>query len=210
MGEMTIPRPRSQTAWVVGLILFVVAFCILAIMDLFRGDAVLASALWLGFVALLVWVHARDAGGLRSYALDTIAAAYGRHYAQATDGGGPSGYLRFGYDLGRHRFVRRTFPLGAVRSVEWHFGQGTSMAGRDMNDWTVAVWYLHGDEAKDEQMRKWSARPGEEPYVIGPHRPKQETEALGQELVALLRSAGIPLVPGQDDQAFVRGLQKMG
>jgi hypothetical protein len=205
-----VPRPRSQTAWVIRFTLFVAVFSVLAIVDLARGDAVLASVLWLVLVTSLVWAHARNAGGLCAYALDTLAAAFGQHFAQTTDGGIALGELRFGYDLGRHRFVRRTFPLSAVHEVLWRPGQATAVAGKDKNDWHVSILYAHGDPAQTERMRKWSPHPEWDLYMLGFEGPEEHAKALGRDLVAMVHTAGLSLVPGKDDQTFVRGLTRTG
>jgi hypothetical protein len=71
------------------------------------------------------------------------------------------------------------------------------MAGRDMSDWHVFIWY------KDDTGRK-SRKPGQWVHVIGPSRSKGETESFGLAFVELLQKAGIILQRDNEGFRFTR------
>jgi hypothetical protein len=79
------------------------------------------------------------------------------------------------------------------------------MAGRDMNDWTVFIWFDHHDPARSEKKKRRKYRkPDQKIYCVGPSTRKERTEALGLALVAFLRDAGADLVPADIPDCFAR------
>ncbi|HEY3281499.1 MAG TPA: hypothetical protein VGN26_04440 [Armatimonadota bacterium] len=201
MAEITLPRHRLGTLWVLTLSTIVAVFCVLAVVDLVHGDAVLPSVAWLALVALALRASCREAGGTRAYAANIPGEALGRQFAEASVTGEPPGELRLGYELRDRRTIRRTIRLRAIRSVEWSTGQATAMAGRDRGDWSVALWH---DRPADAEPERWESRPGQEICVVGPQGRREDTEALGLALVALFREAGIPLTQGETGANYVR------
>jgi hypothetical protein len=210
MAEMTIPRTRSQRASVIALTLFSFVFSVLAVVDLLNGDALIASMTWLSLMAVVVSMRAHAEGGLAAYARDLLGEAFGRHFVQTKEGGLPSSEPLIGYDLCRRRFIRRVFTVDRLQKVEWSPGQATDMAGRYMRDWHVFFWYDDNDRVKTEARRKWLPTPELDIYAVSQSQPREDTERLGQEFVALLRSAGLPLIAGKNEQTFVRALQRTG
>jgi hypothetical protein len=201
MAEIPLPRHRLDTLWALTLSAVVAVFCVLAVVNLARGDAVLPSVVWLALVALALRASFREAGGARSYAANVLGEVLGRQFAEVSVTGEPPGELRLGYELRGRRTIRRTIRLRAIRSVEWSTGQATAMAGRDRDDWFVALWH---DRPADAEPERWESRPGQAICVVDPHGRREDTEALGLALVALLREAGIPLTQGEIGTSYVR------
>ena len=77
------------------------------------------------------------------------------------------------------------------------------MAGRDLGDWSVALWYDHGDPAKSlaQKKHRW---PDQEVYIVGLTGPKNKVDAFGHEFLNFLRQSGVFLVQGENDRKFVR------
>ena len=209
---MTIPRSRGDAGFEFAGIVFVVFTVVIAIaapaISLWLGGpypwlGLVASLLWLFLVAFFTLQSCKDAGGLRRYALDIVAGVCGRLFAEINTT--PPEALELGvYLLGR-RFVQQTIPLDSIESVEWNTGQATSMAGHDMNDWHVWIWFAHNDPAESQKRRKRGWQKAEQSlYGVGPSGPKAETEALGLSLVAFLRAAGADLLDGPTPNGFVR------
>lgn len=207
VAELTIPKSRGEIGFLAAIGAICVVFVVLALIDLSRGDAVIASCLWLAFMAFCVWNGVRDAGGLRNMLTDMAGSVAGRLFAE-TDAA--AGEVRFGYELWGRRHIRHRVTLESIESVDWSTGQASCMAGRDENDWTIRLWYRHGDPAKsaEREKLKWYPRPDQDLHAFGPPRRRSETEALGLAFVGMLRDAGVPLVAGEESAAetcFVRG-----
>ena len=107
--------------------------------------------------------------------------------------------VRFRFTLLGINFNQLEIRRAKLASVVWSSGQATSMAGHDMNDWSVAVWYnLKGS-------KRWASASsyGEEArHGVGPVGPKHEVAALGASLVDFFRSAGIELHPTKHERTF--------
>jgi hypothetical protein len=77
------------------------------------------------------------------------------------------------------------------------------MAGRDMKDWSVALWYAHGDSEKSKKHHMLR-KPDQDVYIVGPSRRKEDTATLGIEFVSFLSCVGVLLIPGENDNVYVR------
>lgn len=147
-----------------------------------------ASVLWLALVAFCLVLAAWQTG-LRGSAVAVLGAFARDRFADArpTDGGTVIG---FGFQLFGRRFYYLRLAPDQITSVSIGSGQGTAHAGRDMNDWSVALWYLPGGGRTDEV------------YVVGPPRARAEAVAWLAEVVAFLRAAGVDLEPGEGETEF--------
>ena len=201
--EMTIPRLRSDTAWDGVLIFIVVFFGFLAILNLVNHVAIIPSAIWLVFVTVTIWNGCREVGGLRRYLVDRCSVFAGRRFVLYLSGQTDSRRIRFGFEMFGCRVFQRDVQIERIESVEWTPGQATSMAGHDMNDWQVVLWFDHCNPVKskrDHMLRK----PDQDLLIVGPSRRKEDTSSLGFEFVAFLRKSGARLKQGANDNVFVR------
>ena len=196
-AEMTIPRESGLFHLVMYTI--VAGFLLLAVYALVNRIALIAPCLWLAFVSMTVRSNCRAEGGIRPFLVNCLGNVTGRRFAAI----GAPGEIQFGYRLLGRRFIQERIALGKIESVEWSPGQASSMAGRDMNDWHVVLWFHHDDPARS-QRRQRLRKPDQDPCIIGPSRRKEETAALGLGIVAFLQSAGVTLVPGEKETGFVR------
>jgi len=137
--------------------------------------------------------------------IDNIGALVGRQFVEATPRAVTPGEIRFVFKVLGHRFIHCSIALNAIESVEWDAGQATDRIGRDMNDWTVILWFDHNDAAESLRRRRLP-KPDQEVYVVGPERRKKTTEAFGLSFVEFLRAAGVILVPGEKENCFVRSV----
>lgn len=162
--------------------------------------ALIPSLIWLALIASYVW----STGGLRSFLLGQLGL-FGQHFFEWGPPDGEPRDVRFGFQLLGHRFLEKRIPLDKIESVEWCTGQATDIAGREMNDWQVWVWFDHDDPKRGEAQRKRRYRkPDQDLYGVDPSGPRDRTEALCLSLVSLLRRAGVDLIQGASATCFVR------
>ena len=201
--EMTIPKARSDTVWESVFTFIVVFFSILGIVNLTNRVAIIPSSIWLIFVASIIWNGCREAGSVRRYLADRIAIFGGRAFVLYPSDQGNPARIRFGYELFGRRVFQRDVRVDRIESVVWNPGQATSMAGHDMKDWHVVLWFDHCNpekSKKDHMLHK----PDQELHIVGPSRRKEDTSALGHEFLAFLRKAGVQLTQGEADNVYVR------
>jgi len=194
--EMPIPKSRSEAVfqWVITAI--VVCFALLAVINLYSGQAPIASVLWLAFVVAMLWSSARAAGGRRRFLINLMGDLLGRRFAEWHPAEAEPRWVHFGFQLFNRRFVQKSIRIDSIESVVWNTGQASHMAGREMNDWHIWIW-LDDDPA----------RTGQQHYGVGPAGRKERTEALGLSFISFLRSAGADLVQGEIPTCFVRAPQ---
>lgn len=204
LSEMPIPKPRGEIVAAVIMAAFVLFFVVLAIINILNGVAFIASILWLALIGFIIYAGSQTEG-LGGFLIDLMGAFAFKHFVERIAEDEGCERVRFGFRLLGHRFYDRGISVGKIESVEWHTGQGSHMAGRDMNDWHVGVWFDHGDadRSRDKQESRL-LKPEQDVYCVGPSSKKAVTAAFGLELVAFLRQAGVDLVPGKDDSTYVR------
>jgi hypothetical protein len=142
-------------------------------------------------------------GGLRRYLVDRFSFFAGRRFVLYPSEQTNSSRIRFGFEIFGRRVFQRDVQIERIESVEWTPGQATSMAGHDMNDWHVVLWFDHCNPEKsqrDHMLRK----PNQDLLIVGPARRKEDTSSLGFEFVAFLRKSGARLKQGANDNVFVR------
>jgi hypothetical protein len=118
---------------------------------------------------------------------------FGRFFIEV-DSIGESKEVHFGFELAGQSFIKRTVSIARIKSVEWSPGQATSMAGRDMNDWSVSVRFDSDDPQKRHNLIE----------VLGPSVARVQTETLGLAVVEFLRNSGVELTQGTTTTCFVR------
>lgn len=182
----------------------VIAFTILGISNvlLFQSThivSIIASCLWLLTASWIIFENVRDAGGIRLYIIHLFRVYSNQHLVRAIlehDAKTVAiGYLMFS------RFLTYfTIDVSAISSIEWNSGQGTAMAGREMNDWHVAIWYR---SSRGEQKKTFPGMRQEDVFILGPSGPRARVEAFGKQLVEFLQAVGVELVPGRNDREFI-------
>ena len=200
-SEMTIPRSRSEIVFQIVIMTVAVLFCILGTVNLFNRVAIIPSTIWFVFVIAMMWRACREEGGFRRFLTYRLALLGGRFFVECSPHSVQPAEVHFGYRILGHRYLQREVLLDKIESVEWRPGQGSDMAGRDMKDWSVHLWFDQDDPVK---RNKWSRKPEQGIHIVGPARRKEETEAFGLSFVDFLRDAGASLVRGEGDCIFVR------
>jgi hypothetical protein len=201
--EMTIPKSRIEILWTGFLSLIVVVFALVALLNLANGDAFVPSILWLIIVAWIIWSGSQEAGGIRSFLIDWLASLAGRKFALSPTDNASLPCIRFGFELFGHRFFQKDIEIDRIESVEWTPGQATGMTGRDKRDWSVVLWYDHGDPEMSKK-RHMLPKPDQDVYIVGPEGRREKTATLGMEFITFLREVGVTLAPGKDNNVYVR------
>jgi hypothetical protein len=208
---LPIPNSRTEVTLQFAATLIVVVFTLLGFVNVCSGVALVPSLIWLALVTAMVWSSSREQGGLRRFLITLLGSLFGQRFVESDTSGAPPGDIHFGFDLFGRRFIQKCIAMERIESVEWSTGQATAMAGRDMNDWHVFVWFDHRDPTTAETKRKWGARrPEQDIYGVGSPARKARTEALGMAFIAFLREAGVDLVQGETPTCFVRRTTESG
>lgn len=200
--EISIPRPvRSVTvAYIFSALLLILV--LVAVYNLVNWDAVIASTLWLLLVGagLFASYKEREATSILTQFLAPFAR---KQFAKTVYSDGKQGEIQFGYEILRHRRLFRAISVDKIESVSWSAGQASDMAGRDMNDWSVALWFDHDDPLKSQKGSGFR-KPNQDIYIVGPTGKHTDIAAFGLKLVDYLRQSGACLVAGENDSTFVR------
>jgi hypothetical protein len=175
-------------------------FVLLAVYNLFHWTAVIPSMLWLALMGAVFGGFLKTKGP-RQMAVDTLGEFVLQQIAWTT--GSPGGELHVGYRIFGRSFSYFKIPLEKVEIVKWNTGQASSQAGRDVGDWSVAVWFRHADPIKTKQ-RKSRFNVDKDLHIVGPLDNKDRIATFGRALVAFLQEAGVPLAQEKDDCTFVR------
>lgn len=189
-SEIVVKKGLGEFTVVVVISLIFAGSCAMALSNLVNQVAMLPSGLWIGLVSFLLIVNLREVG-FRAFCISLLAAFCRRQSLRvraATDG--PE--LEVGFKLLAVNVVERRIPADDLVTIEWNTGQASDMAGRDVGDWSVLIWYRHRDFAREARERELGRRrPGEAVLAIGPPQPKQIAESLGHHVLAFLHNRGI-------------------
>lgn len=201
-ASFAIPQPLRG---VIGICLFagfLGGFVALGIYNLLHGVALVPSILWLSLNGVMLFGFCKERGSHQ--VLTEILGAFARQqFVWAFPTGTGHTEIRFGYQIFGMRRFYFVIPADRIESVNWSTGQASHMSGRDMDDWSVAVWYDHGDPALSQKHKSWR-KPDQEVHIVGLTGSKSEVAASGHAFLNFLRESGVRLVPGENDCTFVR------
>jgi len=201
---MPIPKSRSEVIFrfaFAGIVLIVV---FLAVINLYHGDALIPSILWLGLLTISLWFASREEG-LRGFLINFAGELFGQHFVVSDPIDGRPTMIHFGFQLRGRRYLQKTIFLDTISSVEWQTGQATDLACRDKNDWQLWVWYDHNDSLRAEKERELGRRnPCQDLYPVGPAERKERTERLAQSFLAFLQHSGVDLIQDPTASCYAR------
>ena len=183
------------------VVVFFVAVAISNLVDYESAPlyAIILSVLWLLIVATSIKMSIHDDRGLRLFIIISLANLSVHQFVEISPQRGDDLMVRFGFTLLGHDFNHLQIRHAKLASVAWRSGQATSLAGHEMNDWYVNVWYNR------KGSRRWTSDSGyreEAAHGVGRSGPKHEADALGGSLVDFFRSAGIELHPTKNECEF--------
>jgi hypothetical protein len=200
VARMAVPSVGGGCG-VVFVVLFVGSFVALAVDNLVHYSRVpwwtlIPSVLWLGIVAFALFVILHQEGVRQSVV--ALLGAFSRHDFVEAAREGDRTVIGFGFTLFSLRFYYVRVPAERVASVCMGSGQGTALAGRDMDDWHVTIWY----DDPDAPPKSYAILPANELHIIGPSRAKATTEEWFRAFIAFLRAAGVELHPTEKEHEF--------
>jgi hypothetical protein len=185
-SELVVPNSRIGPLVVtIGCSVFMI-FVVLAVRNLFTGTEFIASTLWLLLLGFVATSNIRESGW-RSFFLGVLGAFASRQVlvVRRSD---DSRSLGIGFRLFRFSVIQHRVPAHDIVSLSVHTGQASDLANRDVNDWSVGLWYLHHDD-----KRRGTRRPGQEVVIIGPARAKPDSETLARRIAGFLDVSGLPV-----------------
>jgi hypothetical protein len=210
MPELTIPKSKSDVVFTFGLTLFAWAASAFAVWSLLQGFnepgeivSFLASISWLSFFTMGLRAEIQRQGSFKKLALRAFGHWFGRLFVRATASGNPPS-IQFGFQLLGRTLIERTIPTADIETVEWSSGQATSLAGRDMDDWSIVLWYDHHNPEKPGE-HLWRQKPRQDLEIVGPSRAKSVTQEFGLQFVKFLRASGANLLDTDNPDRFQRG-----
>ena len=160
--------------------------------------SILASLIWVGFVGLLF-------GGLiYEYGAASIGMRWLYLFSQTRyleiDYSHDCPRITFAFELLGRRFNRMVIQARAIKHIGWSWGQASSRAQKDMDDWSVCL-----------RIRRKLVLPSNLDgayrgaiiyYCIGPTAKKQVAENFGREVVEFLKQAGLEIEPDGIENRF--------
>lgn len=149
-------NPRSGPIVVAVGTTIIVIFVFLAVRNLLNGIAMIASSLWLLLIAFAVMNEIRDSGW-RGYCV-AVAGAFSRQQVLAVRTSGDSSTLEVGFRLFGFNIVERRIPAQELAGICWNTGQGSDLAGRDVDDWHVVLWYWSRDPAMKNPASRYQTQ----------------------------------------------------
>ena len=150
--RMSLP-PNQDWRWCSFLYAVAIIFVFLAIFHLVRFRwaswiTIAASLAWLLIIVASIRAAISDDGGFRQWLFFRINDVSRRHFVEVSSTEHETPRVRFGCMWFNCSIYILEIPIKAVSSVDWRTGQASSLAGRDMNDWHVTIWYRHPGRIK--------------------------------------------------------------
>lgn len=203
--QMAVPPERGGCCGAGCVLAFVGFFVWLAVDNLADYSrtpwiGIVASVLWLALVVFVIVVGVWAAGGIGPTVIACLGLWSRRQFADVSRAG-ERVVIGFGYELFGRRFYYLRLDREQIIKVVMNTGQASSLAGRDVGDWSVVLWYRFGGLAP----RTPGYRGDEEVYIVGPARAREQTAELFGAFVAFLRSAGVELHPTERENEFHAG-----
>ena len=203
-AELRIPRPGRAIGMAIWYALVLLTISI-ALWNLLRVHQIpiastIASVLWLGLVYLLISIPLRAEGNIRQYIIQRLRAFSGHHFARILSGEDGVTWLAMGYTLWGREYFYLQIETTAIYSVAWHAGQGSSMSGRDLNDWSVVMWYR---DANGPARKCYPGPCKDDALTMVLEGSRAEVTAFGQQLVKFLIESGVSLSPGRREGEFL-------
>lgn len=172
------------------IILFFVLVAIFNICFLYHSLGVLIlSAVWLFIVFAVNCTGYKEEGGMPFWLINRGGEFVRRHFAEVIRDDSGQLLLCFGYQLFGRSFYLLKLKWEGIISVDWGAGQATSMAGRDMKDWHVCLWFHPDSAVWNGAAHKIGI------YIVGLYQPREMAEVFGDKFIAFLRKAGMDFGP---------------
>ena len=193
--------------FLLGLYLILFGFVGLAIINLLdpystplRG--VIASGIFLLLVFAITFSACKSAGGIIQFLVNRLGEFACRQFVRIERHDEKNTAVCFGYWIMKQRFYNLKIDIAQIESIGWHSGQGTAMAGRDMDDWRVVIFYdLPNTQLKTgKALASWT----QGVYTVGRTGPKDEVVKFGLAFVPFICRAGAALKQSDDGRKFLR------
>jgi hypothetical protein len=189
----------GAVVWVVVAVSLVLATVNLFLWRSIPVFSLVASILWLVFVAFMIRSAIRNAGSIRQFVIEAVSVLARKQFVVAVNR--PQGLaICFCYEFCGRRYHVVEIPAESIESLDWSQGQASSLAGRDMDDWQVYLWY----HPRDRRHPLFPGMRTADPHVVGPPRAREFTDRFGHEFRLFLKSVGIQLNHTKNETEFWR------
>ena len=200
--ELPVPKLKRAAIGAAMLTAFILFFVLLAIYNLYSWTAIIPSTIWLLLVGFVLGGFIKT-DGWEKFATDILGAFSRKEFIRTIRWENSKTDFQYGFRMFGLRFLYFSIAVERIESIKWNTGQASHMAGRELDDWHVVVWYDHDDPAKSQKQHMLK-KPDQDLYIIGMSGAKAETAALGNSLLDLLREAGAIFAQGENDCTYVQ------
>ena len=204
ISELPVLKVKRAVIGAIMLTAFILFFVILAIYNLCSWTAIIPSTIWLLLVGLTLGGFIKTEGS-KKFATDILGAFSWKEFIRTIRSGNGKTDFQYGFRVFGRWFAYFTVAVEKIETVKWNTGQASHLAGRELDDWSVVVWYDHDDLAKSQKALSYkSKKPDQDLFIIGMSGAKVETAALGHSVLNLLRESGASFAQGENDCTYVR------
>ena len=199
-----LPTERRENGCAVSVIFVFTAFFALAILNLFRGMATIASLIWVVFYGFLVGMGVRESSGVANLLRWLVCAPFGQRFVEiAMDPAGEEKLIICTRFAGL-KYVEARCPLAGITKVAWSMGQASAISGKDLDDWGLFLRFKTDLRFAPEAS---AIVPFEGFAHLGTIGKKERAAALGRELAEWLRDAGVPMIAGPNANEYIREIR---
>jgi len=184
---------------------FVAFFTWVALYLLFHSDGLTVweiggSIVWLAIVALWLIGPVLELG-IRASIVSLVGIYSRRAFVETQFLPNGGSVFRYGFELLGKGFYFDPINVTRIGMVNWDPGQASCTSGRDCKDWSVAVWYAKAEGVDASAWNRLDLRE-KSIRIVTPGLPKEKADEIGRSVVALLKEAGVPLIPTVDAKDF--------
>lgn len=173
------------------------SFFLLALFNLFLirrlpAISIIASLTWIAIIVVLIVASCRRIG-IRQHLIDFLGSFIRNRFIEIIKKDSNTLLLCFGYVFASKRFYFLKIRADGIKAIDWNLGQASNMTGKDMNDWSVALWFNVSAVEYNEKDSQLGI------YIVGPSGSRDKIETFGNELIDFLCRNQIDIIlPPQD------------
>jgi len=196
-NEITYLNPIGEVIWMAFLWITGYSFLALGILNVFfirpmPVAGIIASLIWIGAMSIGLLYDCRRIG-VRQHLISLLGCFIRNRFVQFVRDDSGVALLCIGYKFRSKRMFFLKVQATGINKVDWGMGQASGIAGKDMNDWSVAMWFK-GDaivyNRKGNDLRL---------YIVGPPGRRDRIEEFGNTFIDFLKSNGVEIdLPPQD------------
>lgn len=172
--------------------LVILVFLYITITNLIDGVGITASILYLLLVLIPTFLTWKE-NGTKMFFILFFKNFSSYFFLELLEKKSRNAHVKFGFYLFKQEFFYKTIFYKDNFLINSSTGQGSSLAGKDVNDWSTFIWYDHNDpiKSKRSQMLRY---PDKDICSVGASGTKERVLLFHQELIDYLNMAQLYVV----------------